>query len=91
MIKTIIATLILLTFPLLSHADASIYDGITIGVDADMSVSNPGDLDMNNSSTSANMNSNNDIPTYATSSTEVEIKNEGFFRRMINWFKGWFN
>lgn len=27
----------------------------------------------------------------ASSTTEVNVEGDGFFRRMINWFKSWFN
>lgn len=61
MIKKIIATLILVTLPLLSQADIGIYEEISIGANADMS---------------------------ANSSSTTEIESDGFFCRMINWFKG---
>lgn len=93
MIKTIIATLILLTFPIFSHADGGILEGISIG--SSVSVNTQTDADISTSSGSVDTttinNQGNNTSANITSDTEVEVKSDGFFRRVINWFKGLFD
>lgn len=87
MMKIIIVILILLTFPIFSRADGGVLEGMSIGANA--SIDTQIDTSVSTSSDSANIESqSNNIS--ATTTTETEVEGDGFFRRVINWFKGLF-
>jgi len=90
MIKIIIAASILLIFPVLSNADMAIYEGTSIGANAsvDNEVESESTNIVNNTTEASNQD---DVSTDSTSTTELEVEDDGFFSRIINWFKGWFN
>jgi uncharacterized protein related to proFAR isomerase len=89
MIKIIITTLILLTFPIFSHADGGVLEDISINTNTSLDI---GVNDISTSLNSIDRVANTQITNIsATSTVEAEVENDGFFRRVINWFKGLFN
>ena len=91
MTKIIIATLILLTFPIFSRADGGVLEGISIGANTSVDIGINSDISTSSNSVNtiimnADANSQNDNMS-ATTTTETD----GLFQRVIEWFKGLFN
>lgn len=91
MTKIIIATLILLTFPIFSRADGGVLEGISIS--ANTSVDTKINTNVSTSSNSVNtiiMNADTNSQNDNISATTT-TKTDGLFQRVINWFKSLFN
>ena len=91
MIKTIIATLILLAFPLLSHADGGVLEGISIGANATVDTEIGADMSTSSDSTKITPEDGQNASMSAEATSTTEVKSDGFFRRVVNWFKGLFD